>query len=97
MGQLLARNRFRHARLLLVLAVLCVAGLQVQESTHYHAADDGLSHCLLCKSSADSPVLVTELAVFAVGQRTDWLVDIPPSAALEPLLPFNPRGPPAIS
>ena len=97
MGQFFARNRFRDARLLLVLAVLCVAGLQVQEATHYHAADDGLSHCLLCKSSVDSPVLVTELAVFAIGQRPTWLIDIPPSAALELLLPFNPRGPPAIS
>ena len=97
MIQALTHYSSRYARLLAVVAVLCVTGLQFQEASHEHGADDGVSHCLVCKSSADSPIAVAAATEFAIGHRPIWLAVIPASVALQPLLSFNPRGPPAIS
>jgi len=97
MIKVLTQRSARYARLLAVLAVLCVTGLQFQEASHNHAADDGLSHCLLCKSFADSPIAVAAPAEIALVHRPAWLTVILCPVALELLLPFNARGPPAIS
>ena len=97
MIKVLTHRSARYARLLAVLAVLCVTGLQFQEASHNHATDDGLSHCLVCKSSADSAIAVAAPAEITIVHRPAWLAVIPCPVVLEPLLPFNPRGPPAIS
>lgn len=96
MTRILGHHSFRHARLLL-LAMLCVAGLQVQEAAHQHGTDDGPVHCLLCKSSADVPLPAVEPVVAAVRVGQSWARVMPRPAAREVFLPFNPRGPPAIS
>ena len=97
MIKVLTHYSSRYARLLAVLAVLCVTGLQFQEISHEHGADDGVSHCLLCKSTADTPIVVAAPTDVVAGQRPIWLVVIPAPVALEAPLPFNPRGPPVIS
>ena len=42
------------ARLLAVVALLLVIGLQAQEAGHAHSSDDNVALCLLCQNSPDA-------------------------------------------
>ncbi|PLW83578.1 hypothetical protein CWI75_04290 [Kineobactrum sediminis] len=54
-SRLTARSR-RFARTLALLALLCVTGLQVLETSHTHSTGDAVAECLLCKTSAPLPL-----------------------------------------
>ena len=84
----------RQARALALLALLFVAGLQVAEAGHDHAADDSVAQCLLCKVSVDAVVTAAAAGMpdgLAAGSEL-------PTASTRLCLgdhsPFEARGPP---
>ena len=88
---------FYNPRIVVLLCVLCVIGLRFQEITHEHLADDGPTHCLLCKSSADSPAILAAIADSTVFYPACWDAPLPVPVTSRSCLPFTARGPPAIS
>ncbi len=52
MHKLRALHSLRFARLLTLVGLLCVAGLQLHEAGHWQDATDSSSHCLVCKSAS---------------------------------------------
>lgn len=88
---------FYQPRIVVLLAVLCVIGLRFQEITHEHVADDGPTHCLLCKSSADNPAALEAITDSAVFYPPCWDAPLPEPATSRSCLPFTARGPPTLS
>lgn len=90
---LTARAR-RAARLVAVLALLCVSGLQVLEASHTHGLSDAQAECLLCKSSVPAAVsAVPALALFLL--LVACFTAAPRAAQVAPrYLPLQARGPP---
>lgn len=90
---LTARAR-RAARLVAVLALLCVSGLQVLEASHTHGLSDAQAECLLCKSSAPAALsAVPALALFLL--LLACFTAAPRAAQVSPrYLPLQARGPP---
>jgi hypothetical protein len=46
----------RFARIVAVMALLCLTGVQALEASHAHGFGDAPAECLLCKTSAPLPL-----------------------------------------
>lgn len=71
--------------------------LHAEQEVHHEDPEESPSHCLLCQSSADNPLL--RLASYTSGQvlQQSWIVPTPAPVLLKILLPFQSRGPPLFS
>ena len=84
----------RFARLLTLVGLLCVAGLQLHEAGHWQETGDSATHCLVCKS-ASGIIVDTAAAVQAA-----ITIAVPPPVYSSEQLPsaarsgFHARGPP---
>jgi hypothetical protein len=84
----------RPARVLALLALLFVAGLQAAEAGHDHAADESVAQCLLCKVSVDAVVTAAARGL-PIGLQAEWeLHATTDSPCLGNHSPFQARGPP---
>jgi hypothetical protein len=84
----------RLARILAVVALLCVSGLQILEAGHAHGSNDPVAECLLCKISPPAPLASNTPALLAF-----FLLLLLPALCLPPQLqhsycPRQTRGPP---
>lgn len=84
----------RLARILAVVALLCVSGVQILEASHAHGINDPVAECLLCKTSPPAPLASNPQALLAF-----FLLLLLPALRLAPELqrsygPRQTRGPP---
>ncbi len=84
----------RLARILAVVALLCVSGVQILEAGHAHGVNDPVAECLLCKTSPPAPLASSVPALLAF-----FLLLFLPALRLAPQLqrsycPRQARGPP---
>ena len=85
------------ARILALLALLFVLGLQSLEASHSHAHHDGGVECLACKSSSSGAVSVAPVPLFDEGRVDAVLVEAPPAPRAAVFSLYDSRGPPHIS
>ncbi|MFO7552523.1 MAG: hypothetical protein R6W80_14030 [Haliea sp.] len=91
-----ARSR-RLARIVAVLALLCLTGVQALEASHAHGLGDAPAECLLCKTSAPLP-LASVLPLLLFPLLLVLLLSAPHAArARNRYLPRQTTGPPAHS
>ncbi|MEQ8801905.1 hypothetical protein [Haliea sp.] len=91
-----ARSR-RLARIVAVLALLCLTGVQTLEASHAHGLGDSPAECLLCKTSAPLP-LASVLPLLLFPLLLVLLLSAPFAArACNRYLPRQTTGPPAHS
>lgn len=87
----------RLARLVAVLALLCLTGVQALEASHAHGLGDAPAECLLCKTSAPLP-LASALPPLLLPLLLVLLFPAPRCArARSGYLPRQTTGPPAHS
>lgn len=87
----------RFARIVAVLALLCLTGVQVLEASHAHGPGDSPAECLLCKTSAPLP-LASVLPLLLFPLLVVLLLSAPlPARARSCYLPRQTTGPPAHS
>ncbi|MDO8860265.1 hypothetical protein Q6D67_01015 [Haliea sp. E1-2-M8] len=87
----------RVARIIAVLALLCLTGVQALEASHAHGLGDAPAECLLCKTSAPLP-LASALPPLVLSLLLALLLPVPLAArACNRYLPRQTTGPPAHS
>ncbi len=87
----------RLARIVAVLALLCLTGVQALEASHDHGFGDSPAQCLLCKTSAPLP-LASVLPLLLFPLLVALLLPAPRAArAHNRYLPRLTTGPPALS
>ncbi|QIB65458.1 hypothetical protein [Kineobactrum salinum] len=84
----------RLARILAVVALLCVGGVQILEAGHAHGISEPVAECLLCKTSPPAPLTGNVPALLAF-----FLLLLLPALQLAPqqqrsYCPRQTRGPP---
>tara|TARA_R100000005_G_scaffold96351_1_gene82615 strand:- start:714 stop:1013 length:300 start_codon:yes stop_codon:yes gene_type:complete len=93
---LTARAR-RTARLIAVLALLCLGGVQVLEASHAHGIADVQAECLLCKSSAPAALSAAPALPLFLVLAACVLAALRPVHIAPRYLPLQARGPPQYS
>lgn len=87
----------RLTRIIAVLALLCLTGVQALEASHDHSFGDSQAECLLCKTSAPLP-LASVLPLLLLPLMVALLLPAPRAArARNRYLPRLSTGPPAVS
>ncbi len=87
----------RVARIVAVLALLCLTGVQALEASHAHGLGDAPAECLLCKTTAPLP-LASALPLLLLPLLLALLSAAPQAArACNRYLPRQTTGPPAHS
>ena len=87
----------RLLRTSVLLALLCVFGLQFHEAGHHHGMDEQAIECLLCKGSTDIAPLASTASSgyqFTAPLRAPRAISLP---AVHPVPAYHPRGPPGYS
>ncbi len=87
----------RLAKALALVALLCVAALQVEEASHWHKPGESVTHCLVCKSSAGTALVSLEYTVHPVSAATPERSAPASAVAIRRDTAYQPRGPPALS
>ncbi len=87
----------RFARIVAVLALLCLTGVQALEASHAHGLGDAPAECLLCKTSAPLP-LASAAPLLLLSLLFTLFLPTPRAArARNRFLPRQTTGPPVHS
>ncbi|MEQ9463756.1 MAG: hypothetical protein RJQ10_08850 [Haliea sp.] len=87
----------RLARIIAVLALLCLTGVQALEASHAHGLGDAPAECVLCKTSAPVPLASAQPLLVLSLLFTLFLTTPRAARARNRFLPRQTTGPPVHS